>query len=564
MPTTIPSSTGDTKVLDQAKSWLDDCDRNHPACQPPASDIRPARLIFIGDNNTLRLASSPQFPEHLKYATLSHCWGTIEYLKLQDDNLEEFSRCIPTSRLSKTFTESIIIAKQLGIRYLWIDSLCIVQNDNEDWSRESKKMSSIYGCSTINIAASGARDGSMGCFFDRGTELQASLRKACIPVRALEEKVAMWAFDCIRDSLCQVDIEDAPLASRGWCFQERFLPHRTLHFGKSQVWWKCETRAACETFPDELPNALGLPTLKTKATEQFEKNGAHGIALGMRIVNSISVEENTGRLDAFEAGRFRDKSILGSAGSLAKAWAKAVEMYSDTKLTRQSDKFVAMAGVADWFSARNGDEYVAGMWRKHLEVQLLWFAHASPEDQYHDAQSSSEYLAPTWSWASTRRRIDYKAAFDIQTHGDDDQKWTQNIHVLDVTIRLAYPSFPHGPLVGGTLRLAFSRILSGTADWCHPPHMKQIVHWDLPAKQDGLLYYLPVYACCDRMDSDLCFTEGLVLKAKLLEQGIFQRVGHWLNGGCMVDNLREVDMSGFKQEDAFSEGGKIWYELTLV
>lgn len=139
---------------------------------------------------------------------------------------------------------------------------------------------------------------------------------------------------------------------------------------------------------------------------------------------------------------------LWDATSLAEAWAIVVQIYSRTRLTCDTDKLIAIAGVAEWFSMLNKDEYIAGLWRQHLEVQLLWYAVEASYETYHDTRPS-EYIAPSWSWASTRRRIQYKAAFDVQDFDDDDQTWTQNVDVLQATTELTDSSFLHGALTGG-------------------------------------------------------------------------------------------------------------------
>ncbi|KAL5095265.1 hypothetical protein Trisim1_012415 [Trichoderma cf. simile WF8] len=437
----IPKSTGDVEALNLAKQWLEHCVQNHEACRPPESNDGPARIVSIG-SNTSRLVPLSELPDRFEYATLSHCWGNIQYLKLLKDNLEEFQHQIPAHRLSKTFTDAIKITKHLGISYLWVDSLCIIQDDGDDWHRESKKMSTIYGCSTINIAATGAENGSIGCFFDRDSDLRDKLRKARIPERIVQEKVLI-TYDCIRDSICQDDIDIAPLASRGWCFQERFLPARALHFAKSQIWWKCQCYGACESFPDGIPLGLGLPNVKSRATKLFEKNHAQSLE-AEHVMLSVSANTELGMLPDVH---FWDQSKLETATSLAAAWEKAVEIYSGTRLTRSRDKLIAIAGVAEWFSGRNGDEYVAGFWRQYLETQLLWYTAETQHETCDYDTKATEYLAPSWSWASTRCRVKYKRAFDVQDYDDEEQTWTQNINVVNVSIELSDPSF----LYGGTV-----------------------------------------------------------------------------------------------------------------
>lgn len=103
---------------------------------------------------------------------MSHCWGGVAFNSLTKANFSSFREIIPVSTLSKTFQNAIYIARYIGIEYIWIDSLCIIQDDLEDWRRESSLMATVYGGSHINLAASGASNGNVGCFFKR----QASWR----------------------------------------------------------------------------------------------------------------------------------------------------------------------------------------------------------------------------------------------------------------------------------------------------------------------------------------------------------------------------------------------------
>jgi hypothetical protein len=115
-----------------------------------------------------------------------------------------------------------------AFKYLWIDSLCIIQDDADGWELESARMSSVYGCSSINIAATSAKDGSVGCFFNRDPKPMQRVR---IPIFN-DEKEEL--YDCVFRAVTPpgpyVHLKDAPLARRAWAFQERLLAPRTLHF----------------------------------------------------------------------------------------------------------------------------------------------------------------------------------------------------------------------------------------------------------------------------------------------------------------------------------------------
>jgi hypothetical protein len=134
----------------------------HGRCSTIEKMFLPTRLIFIGDSLP-RLMQAIEIKGCPKCATLSHCWGKLKSLVLRQDNVETFATRIPQEALPQSFKDAIEVARSLDIDYLWIDSLCIIQNnDSDDWAKEAAQMSSIYGGSYLNIAATSAVDGSKG------------------------------------------------------------------------------------------------------------------------------------------------------------------------------------------------------------------------------------------------------------------------------------------------------------------------------------------------------------------------------------------------------------------
>ena len=151
------------------KWWLRNCAENHDEChssrEPP--NWQPTRILDLGDPAeplSPRLLRGDQVPEGVEYVTLSHCWGTSQPLKLQSSNIHQLSTSIPTSSLPKTFLDATVIARNLSQRYLWIDSLCIIQDSQSDWAQESSRMGSIYGNAIFNIAATALSHCQGGCY----------------------------------------------------------------------------------------------------------------------------------------------------------------------------------------------------------------------------------------------------------------------------------------------------------------------------------------------------------------------------------------------------------------
>lgn len=145
-----PSSyTGSRASLNLSMRWVKDCARNHKLCNLPRSSQKrrlPTRLINTGLSATslVRLCGTSDLPTETKYATLSHCWGTLNIDTLTTENLDALMKEIDTSKLSKTFQDAISLTQKCGVGYLWIDCLCIIQDSEDDWLHESRRMAGIY------------------------------------------------------------------------------------------------------------------------------------------------------------------------------------------------------------------------------------------------------------------------------------------------------------------------------------------------------------------------------------------------------------------------------------
>lgn len=131
----------------------------------------PTRLLDIGtsEDSLIRLLDRDEtrLLSKQSYATLSHCWGKTGVIRTVKSNLRNHQQEIPRGSLPLTFKDAIKIARNLHLRYLWIDSLCIIQDSREDWAHEANLMSKVYMYSFVNIAATGSSDSTSGCFWKR-------------------------------------------------------------------------------------------------------------------------------------------------------------------------------------------------------------------------------------------------------------------------------------------------------------------------------------------------------------------------------------------------------------
>ncbi|PQE06166.1 Heterokaryon incompatibility protein [Rutstroemia sp. NJR-2017a BBW] len=171
----------------------------------------PSRLLDLGSNKP-RLECDVESIDNLRYTTLSHIWGKdpASYLQLKEETIEQFKIEVPSNAMPIKYNDAIRITRVLGIRYLWIDSLCIMQDSQSDWQTEAVKMAAIYGASACNI--------SSATYSSWSTE---GYRKVC------------------------------SLLSRAWVFQERLLCPRTIYYGHDRLLWEC-----CETFDDEFSGPM--------------------------------------------------------------------------------------------------------------------------------------------------------------------------------------------------------------------------------------------------------------------------------------------------------------------
>jgi len=321
---------------------------------------------------------------------------------------------IAIHELPQTFQDAISVTRHFGLEYIWIDSLCIIQDDQIDWRYESRLMTSVYGGSSLVIAASHAKDGSKGCFVNRNP-------KSVVPCFVT---LSGEQYRCVPASVYSRGVNDTALSQRAWAFQERFLAPRTLLFGASQIFWECQEKKACETFPGGLPSSV-----------QFDR--------------SVFVHDD-GRMG---------HSIMDDAQSNPSAWSDIVLAYSAGRLTRESDKLPAISGVARWMHQFSGDEYLAGLWRDDLEWQLLWSVNSTSNTNRHSSGSVSEsslYRAPSWSWASRNGII--RQQFPLLT-----QRGTSNydllVKVLSASIVPDTEGDPFGQVTNGFIRLSCHGLL---------------------------------------------------------------------------------------------------------
>lgn len=300
------------------------------------------------------------------YMTLSHRWGNYDYEKLTSTSLNRFKHCIDLQRLPRVFQEAINITRLLGVRYLWIDSLCIMQDKAcGDWKVEALKMGQVYANTYLNLSASYAvEDGENPQIFS--PETWHCFLPSVLDLQDTEELRNNLFID---GYLWSDEVDESPLMGRGWVFQERFLSPRILHFGMRQLAWECNEGSALEMFPNGLPPGF---------EDSFKRDVCVPIAQSMQTTTS------------------RDFCVR---------WHEVVNSYSSCDLTFQSDKLVAFAGIAKLIESRRNDEYIAGLWKSNLREDLAWWL--SGDQERSASNSNATQRAPSWSWLSLDGEIGF-------------------------------------------------------------------------------------------------------------------------------------------------------------
>lgn len=270
---------------------------------------------------------------------------------------------LPSDKFSQTFSDAITVVKRLGGRFLWIDSLCIVQDDKEDWNHESSLMHKVYSLSTLTIAASHGKSGKAGIFSGRNPCEMLSCPLPS-PFSDEEDRGQYFYFQpVLAGGPWQINVEESPLCQRAWVFQEQLLSPRTLYFGKEQLLWACGEMEACESYPD--------PALFPKIDMTFSSRRL--------LVDAIRKNEEA---------PWKNPS-----------WDSLVRTYSATKITFPTDRIHSLTGFFEALVAKAKVPYAYGTFLDEtVAYSLLWFRY----DTIPDARPL-EFIAPSWSWLTFHR-----------------------------------------------------------------------------------------------------------------------------------------------------------------
>lgn len=409
----IDPYTGSDENFKLAKRWLNTCKQHHHNCLSRRVSSLPTRVINVGDDSKyqdVHLEEPEQESE--EYVALSHCWGGDIGLKLVKNNLEKFKDSIPFDDLAANFKDAIKVTRKLGIRYLWIDSLCILQDSKSDWEQESRKMTTVYRDCTLTVSAMSPEKSTDGFLTYEPDEAMAAKWES-VGVNFLPDFLEMdvqatvGRFDPKQEeSLFDLE-EKAPLARRGWTLQENVLSPRHLYYGANMIHWTC---------PAERHSANGM-------------RGMHRDDKKYPGISSVLFDGILKQQRQVSRPKTDVEEILWDYYTI-------VDRYCARELTYLSDKFPALSGIAQGLQPFLGD-YLAGLWRSDIVRGLWWVKLAG-------GGPASKYRAPSWSWASVDGPVRTTCP---------NRKGRLDVQLLDHAIRLADPSNPFGQVRWASLTL---------------------------------------------------------------------------------------------------------------
>ncbi|KAI0096103.1 heterokaryon incompatibility protein-domain-containing protein [Nemania sp. FL0031] len=348
-----------------AGTQLTQCLTQHK-CGQQALDQFPKRMLSIqGDQVKLLDATGSESP----YVALSHRWGGPEHRRLISTvaTIRNHKNGIPWINITKTFQDAITTCRRMGVNYLWIDTLCILQQcsglteaqvvaTQEDFAEENSKMASIYRGSYFTISADISTNMDSGIF---GTDIPPK----CVPLKVTSDD-GNEATVYVRSRWIHHPREKLDIETRGWTFQEFLLPPRVLHFGNFDITWRCQETHVCQC-----GQITGMD------------DGAH------------SWRERLAKAT---------RPIPQKPSEAQEWWATVLTFYQIRKLSKDSDKLPALSGIASIYAAATDDTYKAGLWGRSLLHDLCWYNYWDYDDRRPllVGKRPAHPRAPSWSWAS--------------------------------------------------------------------------------------------------------------------------------------------------------------------
>lgn len=399
------------------KQWIGDCVENHSLCGAVTNKVHPEKLIHVqrAADATKLIVRVCEVKSNQKYEfiALSHCWKNSKPVKTTRQNLSEGFENLDWDELPEVFKDTFRLSLLLGTSYVWIDSLCIAQGDEEDRPIESPEMAAIYASAQVVFAA----HGPTLC-------LEKNFKK-CIPARfsaSVTEAIVEDPNVIVRpkidhDKLVNPSEETESWLGRAWCFQERLFGSRILHFGGrwGEVTFECNINLRCE--------CGGVDQLQKDSTGSNWNHQKSSFWRTLRGLQSGNEEQHT-------------KQIWRNYTSLC-------ETYTSQGLSFSGDTLMALHSLAEQVSPKLG-RYYAGLWEYNLIIDLQWESLDGRRSHRHGS-----YVAPSFSWAS---RTGPALWYIYETYLKRNNDECDFAEILDINCETA-PGKPFGRVTGGYIKL---------------------------------------------------------------------------------------------------------------
>ena len=370
MSTRLPNEdVAGIETLIQAREWIDECRKTHGECDIGNNDWFPSRVIDVlpdtQDSGKVRLCVSDQSYLRRPYVTLTYCWGGDQPFMTNNSNFSKYLQGIKVETLPRTIQDAVAVTRGIGIRYLWIDSLCIIQDAANDKAAEMSRMHKIYGSSSCTIVAAAAHSVYDGFLLGKDTPHVPQRHLPFFTPDGSEGRVI------IRKSKDAYYPYNDRINKRAWTFQERLMSHRLLIYPPSPhaLQWSCRRFSTA--------------------------NGGYVASNWFSLSRTNPIFQNAPSLDVLDTGQ--------TSKSLWDLWRGLVGEYSSCNLTNPQDRLVALSALAMLFDTKWTGCYLAGLWTVQDEptiflYSLLW-------GSFGKNKRCDKYVAPSWSWASANDKI---------------------------------------------------------------------------------------------------------------------------------------------------------------
>ncbi|KAK6524348.1 hypothetical protein TWF281_011256 [Arthrobotrys megalospora] len=413
-------------------TWLEDCTKNHKLCRSEFPPKLPMRVIdVLSRDDPLLLETDGGRGD---YFALSYCWGKQRNIDMmtfgpkskgkrgQPDpkpNIEAHKARIPFSSMPKTLQDAVIISRRLGVKYLWIDALCIIQGDDEEWEKEHPKMADIYANAKLVIAADNA-DGLEKGFLNRKVTMARPEEGGLQRIIPQAQKQHNLERSGTRKTspMCSSPLSwNEPLNKRAWSLSEVIFANRIVHFTSSVMVWECNEFRHCESGCSHI----------------FQENDDDSF----RLFRNILIANQSTKAELYHK------------------WDTVVEHFTRRQINSQPEekykdpqRLVAISRAARRFSQileevlQYEDEYLAGVWKGNLTRSLLWSVEKGLQQYLAIRWRRPEApRAPTWSWAAVEGPVFFEPLVNFQPA----------IHVKEATVKQCDSDDQFGQVISGKL-----------------------------------------------------------------------------------------------------------------